>query len=130
MRQPENARRVQCVLITAAFVGFGVAGCGRQGESGPRASGDPAHGREVIAAVECGACHTIPGVRGANGIVGPPLAGFGERALIAGIFPNEPGVLAKWVRDAPSLVPNTGMPDLPISEADSADVAAFLYTLR
>jgi cytochrome c1 len=89
-----------------------------------------AAGRTVVATLDCGVCHDIPGIVGADGIVGPPLAGFGRRTLIAGLLPNEPDLLAQWVRDAPSLVPNTGMPDLPISDAEAANVAAFLYTLR
>jgi ABC-type amino acid transport substrate-binding protein len=32
----------------------------------------------------CGDCHTIPGVTGARGRVGPTLEKFGERAIIAG----------------------------------------------
>ncbi|MFC0208801.1 c-type cytochrome [Chelativorans intermedius] len=94
------------------------------------AGADPKAGRSVIAAVECGACHTIPGVRGANGIVGPPLTGFGNRQLIAGIAPNTPDILSQWVRDAPSIDPETGMPQMPITADQARDVAAYLYTLR
>lgn len=92
--------------------------------------GDREAGRAVIAAVACGICHVIPGIRGANGIVGPSLAGFGKRQLIAGVAPNQPAVLVQWVRDAPSIAPNTGMPELPLTEAQARDVAAYLVTLR
>lgn len=91
---------------------------------------DPDRGREVMAAIECGVCHEIPGILGADGIVGPSLEQFGRRKLIAGVVPNEPSVLAQWVRDAPSLAPQTGMPDLPITQDQARDVAAYLYTLR
>ena len=93
-------------------------------------TGDREAGRAVIAAVACGICHVIPGIRGANGIVGPSLAGFGRRQLIGGVAPNQPAVLVQWVRDAPSIAPNTGMPELPLSEAQARDVAAYLFTLR
>ena len=93
-------------------------------------NGDREAGRAVIAAVACGICHVIPGIRGANGIVGPSLAGFGQRQLIGGVAPNQPAVLARWVRDAPSIAPNTGMPELPLSETQARDVAAYLFTLR
>ena len=91
---------------------------------------DAAAGRAAIEAVACGVCHVIPGVRGANGIVGPSLAGFGRRQLIAGIVPNRPATLIQWVKDAPSIAPNTGMPELPLTEAQARDGAGYLFTLR
>ncbi|HEV7275251.1 MAG TPA: c-type cytochrome [Devosiaceae bacterium] len=92
--------------------------------------GDPLRGRQLIAGVGCGVCHQIPGVDGANGIVGPSLEGVGRRNLLAGVLPNQPDVLTQWVRDAPSLRPETGMPEMPLSEEEAEDVAAYLYTLR
>lgn len=92
--------------------------------------GDPERGRAAVASIGCGACHRIPRVAGARGTVGPPLTAFGERALIGGVLPNRPDILVRWVRDAPALAPDTGMPNLPLSEAEARDVAAFLYTLR
>jgi mono/diheme cytochrome c family protein len=92
--------------------------------------GDVVAGRAVIAAIECGVCHRIPGIRGANGIVGPPLDDFGRRQFIAGLAPNRPAVLVRWVRDAPSIAPNTGMPELPLTEDQARHVAAYLYSLR
>ena len=93
------------------------------------AGADAGRGRKVIQRVACGACHVIPGVSWPQGRVGPSLDGFAGQALIAGRFPNEPDVLVRWVRDAPSLVPQTGMPAMPITEQEARDVAAYLYTL-
>jgi mono/diheme cytochrome c family protein len=92
--------------------------------------GDAATGRKLITDTGCGVCHTIPGIPGAHGIVGPPLAGFGERTLIAGVVSNRPAELVTWVRDAPSLAPQTGMPSLPLSPDQANHVAAYLYSLR
>ncbi len=92
--------------------------------------GEPEIGRRVIAAYECGVCHVIPGVRGAHGIVGPPLTDFGRRQFIGGVVPNEPTMLVRWVQDAPSIAPHTGMPDLGLSDDEARHVAAYLYTLR
>lgn len=92
--------------------------------------GDPDDGRELIAGLACGACHAIPGIRGADGTVGPALAGFGSRNFVAGTLPNEPGRVAAFVRDAPALVPATAMPALPISEAQAIAIAAYLASLR
>lgn len=93
-------------------------------------SGEPDRGRELVAAAGCGVCHAIPGIPGAAGIVGPPLNAFARRTFIAGVLPNEPATLVAWVRNAPSFVPATAMPQLPISDQDAAHIAAYLYTLQ
>ena len=93
-------------------------------------AGDPAAGKAALERYQCGACHTIPGVGGANAQVGPPLTEYGQRVYIAGKFPKEPALLARWIRDAPSLAPQTAMPNVGVTEADARDIAAYLYQLR
>lgn len=105
-----------------------VAGCG-DGEPMP-GFGDSERGRVVIARYECGACHSIPGIVGARGKVGPPLAGFGRRAMIAGTLPNRPEALLLWLLDPPAQVAGTAMPALGLTEQEAGDAAAYLYTLR
>jgi cytochrome c1 len=61
--------------------------------------------------------------------VGPSLEGFADRGLIAGRLPNRPDMLARFVRDAPSLVPGTAMPAIPMTDRDAADIAAWLGSL-
>jgi cytochrome c len=114
-----------------AWSALTLAGCGNaEPPLAGRMSGDPEAGARVIARIECGVCHTIPGIVGARGIVGPSLAGFARRSYIAGVVPNRPSTLARWVRDAPSMSPDTLMPELPVSERESHDIAAYLYTLE
>jgi cytochrome c1 len=117
-------------VLSLVLVGLGA--CGKHDIPAEHrvVGGDPEAGRAVIAAIACGVCHTIPGIRGANGIVGPSLDQFARRQLIGGVVPNRPATLVQWVRDAPSLAPNTGMPDLPLTEAQARDVAAYLLSLR
>lgn len=91
---------------------------------------DPARGKLAIESVGCASCHTIPGIRWPEGKAGPALAGMSERAMIAGRLPNRPDVLAGFVRDAPSLVPGTTMPAMPLGEQEARDVAAYLYESR
>ncbi|MFB9047132.1 c-type cytochrome [Sphingobium indicum] len=91
----------------------------------PQASA--AHGLEAIKRTGCGACHLIPGLRWPQGRSGPSLEGFADQGLIAGRLPNRPDTLAAYVRDAPSVLPGTTMPAMPLSEADARDVAAYLY---
>ena len=90
---------------------------------------DPAAGLQAIERAGCGACHRIPGLDWPQGRVGPVLEGFAERGLIAGRLPNRPDVLAAYVRDAPALTPGTPMPAMPLTEQESRDVAAYLYSL-
>lgn len=89
----------------------------------------PERGLAVIKSSGCGACHHIDGLDWPKGRIGPSLERFSERTMIAGRLPNRPDILARWVRDAPSLVPGTAMPAIPITEEQSRDVAAYLYTL-
>jgi cytochrome c2 len=92
--------------------------------------GDAQRGHDVIAAYGCGACHTIPGVRGARGLVGPPLLWWSRRTFIAGELPNTPDNLMRWIRNPQQVEPHTAMPALGLSEQQARDAAAYLYTLR
>jgi cytochrome c1 len=97
----------------------------------PRVEGGNAHrGALVIAQYGCGSCHTIPGVRAADGLVGPPLLWWSRRTFIAGQLPNTPENLVRWVRYPQSVDPHTAMPELGLSDQQARDVAAYLYTLR
>lgn len=87
-------------------------------------------GHAAILNHNCGSCHTIPGVRGAFGMVGPPLLAFGRRTYIAGRLPNNPENLERWLRNPQQVEPGTAMPDLGLGKGEARDVAAYLYTLR
>jgi cytochrome c2 len=92
--------------------------------------GNPVRGARLIHRISCGACHSIPGIPGAHGRVGPPLAGFARRIYIAGVLPNTPTNLVRWVIDPPAIAPMTAMPVLGLTPRDARDVAAYLYTLH
>jgi cytochrome c len=92
--------------------------------------GDALRGNAVIEQYSCGSCHTIPGVRGAHGVVAAPLLWFSRRSFIAGEVPNTPENLVRWVRTPQSIEPRTAMPAVGLSEQQARDVAAYLYTLR
>jgi cytochrome c2 len=95
-----------------------------------RATGDTQRGRAAIEEYGCGSCHTIPGVRGANAEVGPPLTGWSERAYVAGRLANTPANLARWVKAPQAIEPGTAMPDLGVPPSTARDVAAYLFSLR
>jgi cytochrome c2 len=118
------------VFAMAAVVAgaLGVLAC--RGPAAPRLrGGDPDRGERVIIARGCGACHEIPGIRGARGDVAAPLAQFARRAFIDGRLPNAPETLVLWLVDPPATDPATAMPSLGLSEQEARDAAAYLYTL-
>ena len=92
--------------------------------------GSPSRGREAIDRYGCGACHEIRGVRGANGLIGPPLNNIGDRMVLAGQLPNTPDNMMRWIREPQSVESGSAMPDMNVTENDARDIAAFLYTLR
>ena len=92
--------------------------------------GDPHRGRVAISKYGCGTCHTVPGVRGADALVAPPLTAMGQRGYIGGVMKNTPANLIRWIRDPPGVDPMTAMPKLNVSESDARDIASYLYTLK
>jgi len=80
--------------------------------------------------LECGACHVIPGVSGARGQVGPPLDQYGRRVYIAGKFPRDEALLARWIADAPSLSPGTAMPKIGMTQAEARAISVYLLSLK
>lgn len=92
--------------------------------------GEPSRGRAAIARYGCGACHTVPGVDNASGLVGPPLSNIGDRMILAGQLPNTPDNMILWIRHPQQVESNTSMPNLDVTERDARDMAAYLYTLR
>lgn len=116
------------VTAVVFLLAFPLAGCSRQDV--PLVAGNPRAGAVLLSAHACGACHTIPGVTGADGTLGPSLEGFGNRAFIAGKLPNQLVNLTRWIRAPQSIEPGTAMPNLPVNEAEAQAMAAYLYTLR
>ena len=115
---------------SAVLLVVAIAACAEAGAR-PRQvpGGDARRGARLIAQYGCGGCHTVPGVSGARGLVGPPLTAFGERAYIAGSLRNEPEALVRWIRFPQLVEPGTAMPDLGVTDAHARDIAAYLYTL-
>jgi len=94
------------------------------------ARGDAVLGQRLIAQYQCGSCHAIPGVPAARGVSGPSLQAFGKRSYIAGRIPNRPDALAQWLVAPASLVPDTAMPSMGVSQADARHMAAYLWALE
>jgi cytochrome c2 len=126
-----RARFVAC-KTTALALALCVAGC--DAWSGRAATlqniGDPARGAQLIQHFGCGSCHMIPGIEGADGLVGPPLEHVGERTIIAGLLANTPENMQTWLKDPQAIVPGNAMPNMELNDHEAKDVAAYLYTLR
>lgn len=124
---------MRALLSVFAFA-LGCAACSGGRDTGEshrvETGGEPDRGAQLIGRYGCGSCHTIPGIRAANGLVGPPLTSFSRRSYIAGELPNSPDNLVKWIVDPPAVEPKTAMPKLGLSASEARDVAAYLYTLR
>jgi cytochrome c len=84
---------------------------------------------KMLLASDCGACHRVPGIAGANGRVGPSLAGIARQQIIAGHFANTPEALAGWIEHPQQLLPGDAMPDMGLSHEQAQTIATYLYTL-
>ena len=126
-----TARRVHLASVLLLL----AVACGRDADGAVASAnemtgGDAHRGRELVRAYGCGTCHTIPGVRDANGLVGPPLAGIASRSYIAGVLPNAPDNMLRWLRDPRAVDSLTAMPNVGVTPSDARHLAAYLYTLR
>lgn len=115
----------------ALVLALGVGAC--REEPAPRPpgtlAGEPGAGAEAIREYGCGGCHTIPGIEGADTLVGPPLQAWSQRSFIAGYLPNDADNLVAWLQDPEAFRPGTAMPDLDVTDADARDIAAYLLDL-
>ncbi len=128
-------RQLSAILLLA-MISVALASCDNLSDSRVRAAyiitggGNARAGRDTIRKYGCHACHTIDGVPGARGLVGPPLDGISNREFIAGELPNTPENLMRWLQHPRQVEPHTLMPEMGVTEQDSRDIAAYLYTLQ
>ena len=128
-------RMVRCLPTSMLIVLVCALGCSDLSRDTVRAAsivtngGNARQGRQDIRKYGCYTCHTIAGVPGANGLVGPPLNGIRSRQYIAGELPNNADNLMRWIQHPREVEAHTLMPDMNVTEQDSRDIAAYLYTL-
>ena len=109
--------------------------------------GDAANGAKlVISSGGCLACHAIKGNPMMVGNIGPNLTHVATRTTIAaGLFPNDPRHLARWIKNAREMKPGVLMQTIGAGEFDPitkqtvkpgltdqqiADIVAYLQTLK
>ena len=115
--------------LSALLLPLLLTACGLR----PRAvatGGDLVAGGKNLYSFGCGSCHTIPGIVGAHGKVGPSLEGIAGHSYVAGQMPNQPLNLERWIQHPHSVHPDSLMPELGLTEAQSRDIAAYLYSLN
>ena len=116
----------------AVLMAVALSGCeysDRQAAS-QMSGGAPDRGRAIIREKGCGACHTIPGIPGANAKVGPSLEDIAARSYIAGVLQNTPENMQQWLKNPPGVDHKTAMPNLKLTDSEVRDISAYLYTLR
>jgi cytochrome c2 len=118
------------LATTASLAACGGTHDAEASEAAAMTGGNPARGPALMRKYGCQSCHTVPGVVGADGLVGPPLAGIASRSYIAGVLPNAPANMLRWIQDPKSVDPLTAMPKTGVTPSDARHIAAYLYTLR
>lgn len=97
---------------------------------------DQAIGAELFVSKGCSGCHTISGLAGANGKVGPNLTHLFARTRFAGaVFELNDRNLRRWLRNPPAMKPmnpdnGQGMPNLGLTEDEITQLIAYLETLK
>jgi cytochrome c len=117
------SRSILAAPIVLAVVA--LAGCGH-GSGMAVPGGNASRGAGLIKAFGCGACHTISGIDGADGKVGPNLNGLGQRRTIAGRLSNTPDNLTRWIENPQGVDPGNIMPNLGLGQQSARDIAAYL----
>ena len=92
--------------------------------------GNPEVGRRVLAQRSCISCHTIPGVPKGDGNTAPSLAHWSRQKQLLGVRPNTPENLIAWLRNPSHVKPGTRMPQLNVTDQESRDMAAYLFSIN
>lgn len=80
----------------------------------------------LMRAYGCATCHEIPGMARMDGIAGPPLVAYGDQAYVAGVLPNTPADLARFIADPQQVDPRSAMPDLGVTPEEAKTIALYL----
>jgi cytochrome c oxidase subunit 2 len=87
-------------------------------------------GRDFFFAQTCASCHAVKGT-GAVANAAPDLTHVaGRNQLAAGLVPNTPQDLARWLRDPQQLKPACQMPNFNLDQEQVTQLVAYLEGLR
>ena len=125
-----SSRCVTACLLTISLLLLSACDRRTEREAAAMTGGDPSRGKVSISYYGCSSCHTIPGIRGADALAGPPLDRIASRTYIGGVVQNTPDNMMQWVKDPRHIDPKTAMPNLHVKAEQARDIAAYLYTLQ
>ena len=84
----------------------------------------------LLQAKECGACHVIPGVKGAYGKAGPSLKGLRLRKrIVGGALKNSRKNLKAWLKNPKSVMPGTWMPNTGLTDKEVEILIQYFDTI-
>jgi cytochrome c1 len=118
------------ILLSVSVLALSACRDGNRAEAQRLTGGNFEAGRLAIERHGCGACHIIPGIRGAKSLVGPSLQHVGNRTYVAGVLRNTPANMARWIQDPRAIDPLTAMPSVGVTDSESTDIVTYLYTLQ
>jgi cytochrome c1 len=126
-----TARTIIALLGCILALVFGFTSCDdSRSDPTSMAIGNSQHGRLIMHNYGCDSCHSIPGVQGAEGLVGPPLDRMAQRVYIGGVLANTPDNMIRWLRNPQEVDKLTAMPNVGLTDEDAHDIASYLYTLK
>jgi cytochrome c len=118
------------ILVVLAGAGAGQVASSRHERAvvaGALVNGDADRGPKLMRNYGCAGCHTIDGVPGADGKVGPSLADLRARVFVGGSLRNTADDLVRFIVAPNDVARRTAMPRTGISEQEARDVVTFLY---
>jgi cytochrome c2 len=121
--------RVIAIIVVCAAAGLLIAAFA-PGRAVTSADPVTQNGARLIENNGCGTCHSIPGINGADGVVGPPLDNIGRRVYLAGILRNTPENMASWLQHPQAYVPGNAMPEMGLTGNEAKAITAYLRTLQ
>jgi cytochrome c oxidase subunit II len=129
----QDAAKIAAYLDSppGAAQGAGASGGAAAAMTAPAAAAGGETAEQIFQAKACIGCHTIPGVPGAVGKVGPNLEHLMARPTIAaGLLKNTPENLHKWISNPKAVKPNTLMAPLPMTPQELDTIVKYLETLK
>jgi cytochrome c oxidase subunit 2 len=96
----------------------------------PPSSENAQQGFALFQQMSCVNCHAIKGTS-ASAQIGPDLTHFASRKQLgAGIAPNTPENLRRWLRDPQQVKIGAKMPDFNFTDEQVTDLADYIETLK
>ncbi|HEY3757591.1 MAG TPA: cytochrome c oxidase subunit II [Opitutaceae bacterium] len=92
--------------------------------------GRPLAGQQLFTQLTCVNCHALRGTQNVARVA-PDLTHFASRTTLgAGVLPNSPPNLARWLLNPQDVKPGCLMPNFQLNTGQVADLVAYMETLK